>query len=255
MLKDLFDALTQHAEKAMTPVVIHPEGEPDHNYLVAMPDGGMEWFEADPAPRLHNAFDLATVARWASQGAKPSPWCSRRGVVLVLDDDTRRDVVRLDLVESPQLATLRALEERKPAFDQKAFARLLRIDLAGCLASPNLLQSVKQVKFSVLKGLEGEASHGKESIGKTLQAELKGANAVPEEAEVVLPVWSGQAHPTRYCVRCAVEIDVIGERFQLIPFPGAIEDAFCRAEAALLARLAEELAQNDCDIPVHYGTP
>ncbi len=257
MLQELFEAIQEQAREAMSPKVFQAPGEPPHRYYLATPDGTTSLLSADPPPRNHQASDLETVARWASAGAGPvAVWYSRAGVVALLNDETRRDRVSLKLTLSPQMKTIMALDVKAPAYDQKAFIRLLRIDLAGCLPSPNLLQAVRTLKFSVLRGVEGEVQHGKESIGRALKAELVGANALPEDVILRLPPWEGvvAAHVE---IACAVEIDPVGERPQLIPFPGQVERAVRAAEADLGSQLRELLAEVGASesVSVSYGQP
>jgi hypothetical protein len=138
-------------------------------------------------------------------------------------------------------------------FDQKAFIKLLRIDLAGCLGpAGNLLDVVRQVKFKQHQSGEGVIQHGKASVGRAIQSELTGAGTIPEEATLDVPVFAGPLARRRYRVDCAIEVDPATEKFQLIPFPGAVEAAICAAEKEVGVDLETAVAS---EAAIYYGTP
>lgn len=268
MLKELFDAVVLQTTKAMRPTVVHADAEPNHVYLLAHADGKVEQREALPEPRAHRAGDLSAIIEMVHELTRRSEesvsdtnlvvWYSREAVVLLLDDATRRDRLTLPLTLHPQLLALQQLEQSKQQFDQKGFVSLLRIQFAGCLGpAGNLIEIVRQVKFKQHQDGHGVVQHGKASIGRSIQSELTGAGTIPEQTTLDVPVFAGPLAARRYAIECAIEVDPASERFQLIPFPGAVEAAICAAEAQLGADLRDATRRNteEDEAAVYYGMP
>ncbi len=269
------EALTKLAQKAAEPKVFNLPHEPEHRYAVRTPEGELDFREAEPEPRNHTALDLSALVEFAVDftnthaevvkgEAVPANivelWFSRHGVTLHLDSTTRRDVVRLKLEESPQLKTLRALENARQGVTQKEFIKLLRISLPGALPE-SMLNAVRNLKFKLNSEGESAVAHNKVSVGKAIQAQLDGSDVIPEEATAWVPIWTGFLQELPYGVRCAVDIDPQAQTFSLIPLPGEIERVVRDAEKKLGRLLAEAVADEASDpkivdlIPVLYGVP
>src|SRR5262245_61371172 len=103
MLSEVVDRLVQLGVEAKGKRVHKAPGDPDHVYWLESPEGALTLTEAAPRPREHTASDLSAIVSMAVAFAREdSPgrcvvWFSRKGVVLFLDDDTRRDRVTLPL--------------------------------------------------------------------------------------------------------------------------------------------------------------
>jgi hypothetical protein len=255
MLKEFVDAIGQQAVKAHGPHWFKPPQEPEHTYCVVLPDGKISQVDAEPKPRAHTAGDLATVAAFAIKYADGAAiWYSRYGVTCLTDDQTRRDLVSMPLSFSPQILRLVELEKNRPAIKQAEFIRLLRITFAGCLGQAgNLLEVVRKIRFTVNTGGGSEIRQGKVSIGKTLEAELSGAAALPEYVVLDVPVFEAGAMAWQFEVQCALEADAQTETFQLIPLPGCVEGALTQGEQKLASEIGRLLG--DSQVPVYYGTP
>lgn len=255
MLKELVEKIGALAVEAHGVEVVTPPGEPKHRYAIRKPDGTLEWFEATPPPRQHavrSVEALVDVARhFKEDGCLPTCWYSRTGVVLVVNEMAgRRDRVTLPLGLSVPLTDLMLREAKRQPVGQAQLVSLLRTTLARCVRG-NLLEMVRRVNFSQSAAGHGELHHGKSSIGKSLQAELTGAAALPENVTFDVPVFSGHFH-TVQPVECALEVAPETQTFTLVPIPGDIERAVALGEAALGSRLAAGLKD---EVSVFYGEP
>ena len=261
MLKELFEAVMEAGHKSRGLRVRRADAEPAHVYYLVNPDGKVQTCEARPSPRDHRAADLETVARWAlkfSASSHVAVWLSREGVVAVLDDDSRRDRVTLPLAFSPQLEFVRRLESLKP-LTQKAFVRMLRVELAGCLSDcPHLLSAARDLRFHQHADGGSTVKPGAVSIGKTIAASVSGADKLPEEVCLYLPVFSAVVIDD-YPVPCAVDVDPepATPTLHLVPLPGAVEKAAQAAERELDCRLRGLLfgAQEKPNVSLSYGAP
>lgn len=255
MLKELFDAICDKERKAFKATVIQPAPEPSYRYLIQDANGSYNWFEALPQPRQHKAADLSAILAIAKeQEATSVVWYSREAVTLFYDDETRRDQVRLALLSHPQLNTMLRLEKDKPKLDQKEFLRLLRIDLAGCdpIQGATLVDIIRKIRFKKNEQGENVILHNKASLGRSIENELIGGGPIPEKITLSVPIFKAPRHLKRYPIGCAIEIDPAEEKFQLVPFPGEIDEAVCLAERDIAQELREALPAL---VPIYYGAP
>lgn len=258
MFKELVDRLVELGERNASGRVIATPAEPSHTYCLQKPDGSLEYVRATPPKRSHYASDVATLAaivkRFAEQGKHiVSVWYSQQGVLALLDDDDRHDRAILPLSLSSFVVALRKLEHTRTWLTQVEFIQLLRITLAGCLSSSNILSSVRSVKFRQLAQGERDVQHGKVSLGKSLEAELNGASTIPEEMSLWVPIFPGVVDAA-IMIPVALDVDPVAEKFLLQPLPGSVDAAIREAEKRLgaLVRAALEGVEN---VAIHYGCP
>ncbi len=254
MLKEFVDAIAAQAVEAKGGRFLKPAQEPAHVYYLVTPDGKVERVEGAPEPRRHAAGNLQAVIDLAKNLPEPGHavvWYHRTGVVLVMDDSTRRDTVTLGLELSPQVLTLHAQEQRATAFKHADFLKLLRVNFADCLhRTGNLMESLKKVNFQAGKVVDSSVGHGKASVGRSLESQVTGTAAIPEQIDLDVPVFSTRQE--RCIVRCALEPDGATETFSLIPLPGQIEAGIRAAEERVGVILHADLKGV---APVYYGRP
>lgn len=255
MLKEFLEYVSEQATKAAKAELTHSPSH-QHDLLILKPDGTVQEMTVPPTPRAHVAGDLETIFEFADRfhpDGTVSVWYGRKGITLIVDDDVRRDRVCLPFDVSPQLKQLQAFEATPRPLSQSEFGRLLRVTFADCLARcPELPQVVKRIKFRVGSESDAAVSHTRSSIGRSLEAEVTGASAIPEYVEFDVPVFSHPKLPWTALVRCGLEADAGTEKFVLLPLPGATERAVASGEDALHERLIESLADK---AEVYRGTP
>lgn len=256
MLRELFEAIGTQAVKAAVPTTLRPDAEPKHVYYLRTAGGTLEHHEASPEPRQHRAGDIATIARLGSllDGPTPVIWYSRVGVTLLIDDDTRRDRVHLPFEFSPQMTLLQAMEKSQQWSNQATFLSLLRVKLAGSMGHhPSLIPSLRKIKFKQTAEGGSEIVQAKASVGKSISAELSGAEPLPDELTLCLPVFNGRQE--RATILCSLDIDPEKQLFSLTPMAGEIEEAVRQAEAKVREVIAQEMEVVSLECPVYYGTP
>ena len=254
MLKELFEAIGKNAVAANAVGIIHPEAEASDIYAIQGAPFELTWRQAAPLPRNHIVMDLKAIGEFCEFISHASPaivaWYSRQGVVVLVDDTTRRDRVTLPLELSPQVKALQALEGSRKSFTQKELILFLRTTLAKC-ADPSLVDIFRRVKFRATQGGDAELTHGKSSIGRQLTAELTGQQAIPEYVAFSLPIFAASFLAVGR-VECAIEVLPDSEQFQLIPLPGQIEAAIAEAEAKLGEAINDSLGEHGA---AFYGKP
>src|SRR4051812_39946475 len=125
MFKELYDSVKHDLLLSMGPQVREYDRHKD--LLVLKPDGTVEKVEGVGARRLHLAYGLSTIGNFSEKYAETaSVWYSRNAVVLFTDDNDRRNVVKLPLENSPQMADLVSMAAQKPALSQRELIQKLR---------------------------------------------------------------------------------------------------------------------------------
>lgn len=221
-----------------------------------------------PSPRAHTVKRLADLVDLANDfGGTPAGlekdvkpkgtpvvWYDEAAVVVVFDDAGHRlERATLKLETSQVFAKLEELAKTKAKHDQRAFVRLLRIDLAGTLDPVLLLEKVRKVRFE--NGATTEASVGRqrESLGRSITSECRtDGGDLPEEVVLQVPVYqtNGQREPLP--CRCSVEVDAAEGSFRLLPLP----DELSRVRQFAVSRIADELiASLVPSVPCYCGTP
>jgi|SRR5579863_3284674 len=257
MLNELFQAILKTGQEAQGARVMEsPDTGPGY---WMQHDGELKWQDRKPAPSDHKARSLETLTAFAmalaDHAEQPLPvvWYSRAGVVLLVDDSTRRDRVTVELVYSRPLNCLADCNARAVVWSQKDFIRILRTTFADCLGScGEILRNVRTLQFNRSEVGNSSLQQGKASLGKKIESEVTGYDLIPDYLTFQVPVFEGGVIHLLAGVRCALEVDPATATFQLIPLPGQIERAIAEAEDVIAEQLIEALGDK---VPVYYGVP
>jgi hypothetical protein len=251
MFVEALKFLAEQAEKASVPFILKPEAEPDHIYYI---NGDIK--VAKPQPRLHTAADLSAIVTVASDlDENVEVWYSAAGVVCILDADTRRDHVVLPLAFSPQLKEILSWGEKSKPFGQRELILKLRTMFKRSLdQSPGLLDLLRSLKFSSSSVTGSTVGSNKSSVGKSIEAEVTGAAALPDEFWLNVPVFAGGSfRPLEAKVDVAIEMDAVAQTFVLHPVPGTVAQQVALAEGVIGETLRAELKSTQAK--VYYGNP
>jgi hypothetical protein len=253
-LTKAFEFLAKQAVAAAEPQVA--EFDPTKCHVVRMPDGAVHFRPGVPPWRKHSAFDLETIAAFADRFKTDGPaiWVNRNGVVCLVNDSDRRERVEMKLSFSKQIQQLQTLEA-KQMLDQRGLIFMLRTVFRGCLGrAPELIDVLRQVRFTV--GSEGEQNigKGKSSMGKTVRAEMTGVQNIPEYVTVSVPIFdNGSLVMFTADVECVLEVLEQTQNFQFFPVPGRIEVAINQAETQLGETVVSLLEGES--FPIYRGQP
>lgn len=259
MFREVVQELIKIGEDKASCILRDPSQSPT-GYWTRNKEGDLEWHETPPAPRAHKPATLESICRFAldaleSQKNNPVIWYAEQGITLLVNDANRFDRLTCQFTEHAHLKTLRHLEKR-PQYMQSEFIKLLRIDLAGThSAYPDLLVGLRAVKLRQITQGAGDIQHSKQSISRSMEAELSGTKNIPENVNLYVQLL--REFDCCACVNCAIEIDAVQERFYLIPLPGEIDTAM----NAVLKRVEEEIHSRIMDsakklrVPVYRGVP
>ncbi len=194
--------------------------------------------EAKASPRHYRFFGLPDFAVGVirelpvnESAPRIVVFCGRGKIEAVLDEaGDRRERLEMSLPESHAFETLGTCERARTPFDQRAFLRLLRIDLAGCCPE-GLVGTFQSLKFTRASDGEQEISVARESMGKSIKMQLAAGkgNNIPEEVTLRVNVYrdltESQDPALRKDVRCAIDTNLDEATFTLIPLGGELETA------------------------------
>lgn len=249
MIADAIKALADLAVRATTPHKIDSGDTRKLAYVVA---DQMVTIDTEPTPRKHEVKSLDDALELANRFANRSPvvWYDEDAVVLVIDDASHRtETATFRLHTSEVFDKLAELHKSKPKLDQKAFVRLLRIDLAGTLDPVVLLNAVRAVRWSSTTDVN--VGKQRESLGRDIEARCTDGKDLPENVTLNVPVYRVAGERTPLPCRCSVEVDAADGTFRLLPLPDELDKVRQAAIASIAARLGAGLG----DVPCYYGKP
>ncbi|MGD0040327.1 MAG: hypothetical protein ABSE84_07930 [Isosphaeraceae bacterium] len=192
---------------------------------------------------------LASYARKLTTPAAAVVWHDGQEITLVLDDADRRDFVKLSLKPAPQFQAAQGLSAMAAPISQEELIALLRHKLG---APKDLVSVFRSVDFQRTDGAQANLQHGKNTLGKQVNAQLVGADRVPEEITLTIPVFTNCGLNTPYPLKLNVDVDVVRCQFRLVVVPGGLDDLMDRAQEAIAKSLTTLL--KDSGIPIYRGS-
>ncbi len=223
-------------------------GMPAHQTFLIGPTGERELITLDPQPRKHSLASLDEAIAFINKKATEDSavWFDLSGVVVVLDDATRRDIATLPLKLTPVMQLLARIEADGDRYDQKDFRRLLRVDLASARKDDKLLNWVSNAKFNTSTSVGGVVTSSKESLGRDIDdAALSSAGEFPEEIGLEVRVFDDASLKETWGVKCAVELFLRESEFTLTPYPLELHNAI-ESEVFVIGKKLRESVKVPC---------
>lgn len=203
----------------------------------------------EPKARSHELGDLDSLAALADE--KSAIWHTGNSVVLVFDDSDNSDrldhaVWKLSTSEKWCAATTQAEKARS----QKEFITFLADNLRDEVnaAVPNFIAQLRQVKFRQDTSGHGTVQQGRESMGRSIEAEVTGTADFPETILLNLRRWGGLDFSG--LVEFAFRIDPEKATFALKPLADSVETVENEAQKWL-----GEQIEGAVSCPVYFGKP
>lgn len=236
MTKDALQLLQTTAQQAANAQVLSISGDPDR--LLISQGGTREIIDLPPKHRNHAVSDIDSLLALADRYPETAVlWHSEEAVVLVFDDQIRRDIATLKLEFSKVYATLRSFANGKK-FEQAQLVRLLKITFADCVP-PELLDKVRTVKFNRHESGESTVNHGQASMGRKIEAAVTGADQIPESFVVQTKVYSNVMQDQTETIRVSIDPDLEEHNFELSIVGDDLTTSMLITQETLAGRLAE----------------
>jgi len=165
-------------------------------------------------------------------------------ITMVYDFEDRRDKAICEMKHSQQWDWL--IRASGNWMTQEEIVRLLRITFRGCIDSVpgaesgapdrevvDILRKLKVIGGSIQ---EGEIQQGRESFGKSITGAVQ--QSVPEEICLNIPIYT--RYPLHVRIACALEINPMGLKLKITPFPREMEIAQDR----VLSQICDDIRGN-----------
>jgi hypothetical protein len=251
MLAEFLQKLIEVAHSSFTPKVIdHPKlGD---EVLIATAQG----FERHSVPPRPRTFQVATLKDLGAMIAaytfgQKALFVGSSGITLLFEEATGREFAFMALRKSDHWAALERLHGAR--LTPRDAVKVLRQNLPSGTGTSALIRALSRVDFSRRSDGRSEVSHGKESLGKSVEASVQGTDEIPEKLHITGPVYA--LDELRDLTSKAVEVNVfIDVDDEVIEFTLA-PDALRRAELQALIAVRDFLAQVHPEVPVYCGNP
>lgn len=197
-----------------------------------------------------------TAAATTSDGASPQEIAAaisppififvssqQSSIVALLDEGDRTERLTFPLTKTSTWKRLTQLRDETESLNQRDILDLLRRELDAVYTPGNLITILRSLKFEANSEGTSEIQVGKASIGKSVQAKLTGADALPEDVVVNAPIWDNvfvDSIPRTADVRCAFDANTEDQTFFIRPKAGQIEVH----ERAAMEWLVEQVAKH-----------
>lgn len=246
MLKELLDRVWGLAQSNLLPQEVDVGDPRARHYLV-----GKEHVKVHrPTPvRKHTVQTLEGIFeacdRWGGEGVL---WHNRQNVVLVIDDDDRRDIVVMPLVVSEVFTLINKLGDQ--AMDQATFVRLLKNQLNGYVPD-SLRPVISKIEIASSAGQKNEINPGRERGSREFAVDVVGGE-MPEFIPATVPVYSNAGLRNNVPIRLSLDVTLPPQQvtFRVAPLPDQIEMAWQAAQAEL-----HNLLVSRAKIEVFEGQP
>lgn len=247
MLRECLELLQSTAVKAAGPYLVG-ESRDGRERMFIKPNGDVLRHDAGPFPRNHIFGALNDLVAFAARFTNPSVWHHNDGVTVLCHDGNRGDVGKMPLMLSSQFEAL-VEAEKQPRFSQSKFIRLLHRTLD---VDPVVVLPFRRLDFQVIAASHGEFGHGKDRMGKSVQAEVKGTSAIPDEITVHVPVYQSPGERASEPVACSVDLDPQENLILFSPLPGELSKVLESRQFDIRTRLYQALGE---DVNIYFGLP
>lgn len=253
MIKEALSYLNERflAAKAIARINHLSECDSRHEYYDV--GGVLTPVELPPEDRSHSVRtvdDLILAAkRWGVPEAT-TIFIGTGSVTVLIDDADRLETVRLDLPLHPQFKFLEGCEEKSLA-DQPTFLKSLRIHLPGIERRDELISRVRSIKWKSSTDGYSEFSQGRESLGKSVEAEIIGASEIPEAIVVNTPVFALADLDMKVGILCDLEVVATSQRFRFCP----LADELRSKREIVLDVLKKTIVKSLPKATVLFGSP
>lgn len=256
MLRDFLDRVLEVARRADSIEVVRDDAIPEMVFVrkgeayadIAVP----------PGRRRHVVSSFYDLVAFAKDDASMSPspivpevFHDEDGVVVHLDRGDRRDFVTMPLSWTSRWGILASLSEGRKMSVRDA-VRFLRFDLHD-VGADSVVSALRRVDFHRRSDGSVSVEHGKESLGRSVEAAVQGAESIPDSFHASTSIYSnfGLRDASSVTVTVGIHLDVASEQVEFRTFADEMNDA----QNAVVATIGSKLREGLPGVPVYHGTP
>lgn len=225
MLAELISSIRGLSVKANEPKIIEVGGVDAKRWITQ--DGTMLEVPI-PAPRRHHKIrslnDLTAALVDPVIAAAPEVYFSPKSITAVLDRNTRRDTITLEVEYSERWAEIERLA-KGVALSSKEAVHYLRHQMHGEEVA-EVLSGVRRIQFDRSSTGKRTVEHGRESLGRSVEEQVQNADKIPEYFVLhAFPARNQGLRGIEVSVRIAVTIDFDNEKIVFRALADEVENA------------------------------
>ena len=218
---------------------------------------GDELLERDAPPedrdhRIEGFDDLVALLRDPSIAPAPEVYVGEAEILAFLDHHSRVDSVTVPLPPSKRMQLLASLEASPKQFEPRQLVKLLRLELHGG-HHDHMIQSLSRLNFTRTSTGHSHVDHGRESLGRAVEAAVQQAENVAPRFQVIAPLWTTHGFQKyQATVECGVDLLPEAQAVELRVLSDEITRARNQGRVALAADLTAALGEG---ARVFLGSP
>lgn len=256
MLAEFLSKVEDLARRAaQLQIVTHPS-EPTALFLVR--GDKLEVRHAPPTSRNHALVgldDVFAVLADPSVATAPEVYHAEREVCVVLDRSSRRELARMPLKLTDRFAQIQALQT-PVKFEPRAAVKFLQQRIGAPYVPIDVINGLRRIDFTRTSAGKTHVEHGKESLGRSVEAAVQQADKIPEEFKVRVPVYSNPGLRGFHAeVAIGIYIDLENQVLELKTGPDEVETAIQQAQARIHEALVNFAAEREPGLLILYGVP
>ena len=251
MLAELVEKLVSLGRATQKIETVPMPGDP--RTVIVREGSEVERVTVPPPLRAHkiSAFPdfVQAVAGSAGICTDPQVFFGETGAVAYVDRKDRREFVTMPLEYSERWAATQQLA-KGVSFTPKEAINFLRFSL-NCASAEPVIQGLRKIDFTRTSAGRNVNEHGRESLGKSVEAVVQQADAIPESFTLNFqPLVNYGLRLIEVSVRVGVAIDHEQQRivFRLLA------DGLTDARESMLRQLGEALTKSMPTTNVFQGT-
>lgn len=206
----------------------------------------------DPPLREHTVNGLADFVRAVKDGklcGDAMVFHDEGELYAFLDRGDRREHVKMPLVQSQRFRQIVDLADGD-SFSIKQAVKFLRFHLHGSGAE-EVIKALSRVNFERKSDGNVTVSHGRESLGRSVEATVQAKDEVPEVFKVDVPVYTNPGATWTMPIKIGVYLDVQDESIELRTLSDQTTEALNEIQDEIAGILESELP----DVPIFHGSP
>lgn len=253
MLAEFFDRVVDLGQQAKQVELVTHEAFPRRVWI--RNGSALDPHDAPPAdrdPSLRGFDDLVALLQDSTIAPAPEVYVGPECVTAYLDRNDRHQRADVNLHWSKRFTKCVELEKAPAKMQPKEAVKMLRLELHGGNVD-HVIQALSRIDFVRTSAGKTDVAHGRESLGKSVEAKVQQADTVPQSFTLGVPVWATHGF-SRYSVQVefGVYLDTDAQVVELRVLSDETERVVGLAMSAAAADLRAALGDN---VPVFIGKP
>lgn len=205
-----------------------------------------------PPDRCHSLIgfdDLVEALRDKTIAPAPEVYVCGSEIEVLLDRTKRVEVVKVCLNWSKRFLLCQAIEKQPRALTPKDAVKLLRYELHSGNVE-HVIQALSRIDFTRTSAGKSHVEHGRETLGRSVEAAVQQAESVPKDFVIAVPLWTNPGfHVHSANVAFGIYLDLEAQLVELRVLSDECLRVSNLAVESVIGRLREGLP----GVPVFHG--